>query len=131
MIKRIFRYFRDTLHLILTFRDDLKSLFEYSDVDWVKNQETRRFTFEYMFNLSSDVISWFFKRQLIVILSTCEVEYRAQIEVDKKVIWLKNLVTQLSLSVNLFFVVIHCDNQETIVLAKNSQFHARIKHVKI
>ena len=111
VVKRIFRYLRSFIDLCLTYRRGLQSLFDYSDADWTGDVDIRRFTFGYIFNLGSGVISWFFKRQKIVVLSTCEVEYRAQTEVGKEALWLKDLITQLSFAKdNSGAVVIHCDN---------------------
>ena len=75
MVKRIFRYLRGTQSLCLAYWGDLAALKGYSDADWAGDPETRRSTFRYVFNIGSGAISWSSKRQLIVTLSTCEVEY--------------------------------------------------------
>ena len=79
IVKRIFRYIRKTLDFRFIFSEVLESFAEYTDVDWEENRDTRRFTFEYVFNVKNEVISWSFKRQSIVILFTCEAEYMNQI----------------------------------------------------
>jgi hypothetical protein len=67
-----------------------------------------------------------------VALFICEVEYTEQILAAKKVIWLRNLMTQLTCDAEYSqAVMIYEDNQSAIVLIKNSQFHARIKHIDI
>ena len=92
VVKRIFRYFRNFIDLCLIYRKSLQSFFEYNDVDWAEDVKIRRFIFDYIFNLNNDVINWFFKRQKIVVLSICEIEYRVQTEIEKEVLWLKNLI---------------------------------------
>ena len=61
-IKRIFRYLKDTLHLRFIFFDLLKFLINWTNVDWANDKNTRRFIFDYVFNLDNAIIIWFFKR---------------------------------------------------------------------
>ena len=159
VVKRIFRYIREILNLRLIFVDSLISLADYSDADWEDDHDTRRFTFEYVFNVESDVISWSSKRQSTVALSTCEAKYMSQTQIVKEVIWLFDLFTQLQESIvsllfiraesqalivyesmlssssssiySLVVIVIYCDNQRVVTLAKNSKQHSRIKHIAI
>ena len=79
IVKRIFRYFRHILNFRFTFIDILQLLKNYIDVDWIDNHNIRRSIFDYVFNLKNVVINWFSKRQFIVTLSTCEIEYMNQI----------------------------------------------------
>ena len=71
---RIFRYLRDTMYYELVYKGSLQALIEYIDFDWA-GDSTRRSIFDYLFNVDSGVISWLSKRQVIVALFTCEVEY--------------------------------------------------------
>ena len=91
---RIFWYLRDTIYYKLVYKGSLQVLIEYIDFDWA-NDSTRRFIFNYLFNVDSGVISWSSKRQVIVALFTCEVEYIDQTLIIKEVIWLKTLLNQL------------------------------------
>jgi hypothetical protein len=131
-VKRIFRYLRKTHQMKLMFRETLKSLKSYTNSNWAEDQDIKRSISEYAFNVDSDVINWFSKRQFIVTLFICEIEYTRQILIAKKVIWLRNLMTQLTCDVEYFqTIVIYENNQNAIALIKNSQFHARIKHIDI
>jgi hypothetical protein len=131
-VKRIFRYLRRTHQMKLIFREALKSLENYTNSDWAEDQDIKRSTSEYVFNVSSDVISWFSKRQSTMILFICEVEYTEQTLVVKETIWLRNLMIQLTCDVEYSqAIMIYEDNQSVIVLVKNSQFHVRIKHIDI
>ncbi len=110
----------------------IKSLKSYTNSNWTENQDIRRSISEYAFNVDNDVISWFSKRQLIVTLFICEIEYTRQTLIAKEVIWLRNLMTQLTCDVEYFqTIMIYEDNQNVIVLIKNSLFNARIKHIDI
>ena len=103
IVKRIFRYIQKTLDFRLIFNKVFEFFVEYIDVDWKENRNIRRFTFEYVFNVKNEVINWSFKRQLIVIFSTCEAEYISQIQTIKEIIWLSKLLKQINL--NTFVVI--------------------------
>jgi hypothetical protein len=131
-IKRIFRDLRKTYQMKLIFREALKSLKNYTNSNWTKDQDIKRFIFEYIFNVNNEIINWFSKRQSIVTLFICEVEYTRQIIVAKKIIWLRNLMIQLTYNVEYSqTIIIYENNQDVIALIKNSQFHARTKHIDI
>ncbi len=91
-IKRIFRYLRDTYQMKLIFRENLRRLKDYTNSNWANDQDIKRFIFEYVFNVNNEIINWFSKRQSIVTLFICEIEYTKQIVVAKEIIWLKNLM---------------------------------------
>jgi hypothetical protein len=131
-VKRIFRYLRKTHQIKLMFREALKFLKNYTNSNWAEDQDIRRSISKYAFNVDNDVISWFSKRQFIVTLFICEIEYKRQILVAKEVIWLRNLMMQLTCDVEYSqTIMIYENNQSVIALIKNSQFHARIKHIDI
>ena len=128
MVKRILRYLRSTIHLQLTFRGELHPVKGYADADWAGDQETRRSTSGYVFDIGSAAISWSSKRQPTVALSTTEAESVAQVDAGKEAIWLKELLAGLLRTEGLSATVVYCDNQSAIALAKNPEFHARTKH---
>jgi hypothetical protein len=128
--KRILRYLRGTLDYQLTYRGDLAALTGYSDADWAGDKETRRSTGGFVFNVGSGSISWSSKRQATVALSSCESELMAETQAAKEAVWLSKFLAQV-LHQDQVAVVIHCDNQGAIALAKNDQFHARTKHIDI
>ena len=132
-VKRILRYLKGSLKLQLTFRGPLQVLSGYSDADWAGDHDTRRSTSGFVFNIGSGAISWSAKRQPTVALSSCEAEYMGQTQATKEAIWLKSLLAQLdsSLAKGVHAVIIHCDNQGAIALAKNPESHARSKHIDI
>jgi hypothetical protein len=109
-VKRIFRYLRKTHQMKLMFREALKSLKNYTDSNWAKNQDIRQLISEYAFNVDNDVINWFSKRQFIVTLSICEIEYTKQILIAKEIIWLRNLIIQLTCDVEYFQTIMIYEN---------------------
>ncbi|GJX92245.1 retrotransposon protein, putative, ty1-copia subclass [Tanacetum coccineum] len=67
--------------------------------------------------------------QHVVALSTTEVEYMALTEAVKEAIWLKGLVEELGVELNI--VVVNCDNQGAIYLSQNHVFHEKTKHINV
>ncbi len=131
-VKRIFRYLRKIYQMKLMFREALKSLESYTNSNWAEDQDIRRSISEYAFNVDNEIISWFSKRQSIVTLFICEIEYTKQTLVAKETIWLRNLMTQLTCDVEYSqTIIIYENNQDVIALIKNSQFHAQTKHIDI
>ncbi len=83
-----------------------------------------------MFSFGSGVISWINKKQPTVALSSTKVEYRGATIVACEVVWLQKLLSDLGLLVNAP-IVIYCDNISSILLANNSVYHARTKHIEV
>jgi hypothetical protein len=114
------------------FCETSKSLKNYTNSDWAENQDIKWSISEYAFNVNSEIISWFSKRQSIVTLFICEIEYTEQTLIAKEIIWWRNLKIQLIYDVEYSqAIIIYDDNLDVIVLIKNSQFHARTKHIDI
>ena len=91
----------------------------------------RRFIDNYAFFLSKNFISWSSKRQDLIIQLSCELKYIIFNKVDKKTIWLQQLLHQLKIILKKIFIVIWADNQEIIAFAENLKFYYRIKHINI
>lgn len=90
------------------------------------------------FIIDGGAVSWFSKRQEIIALSTTESEYVAATHSAKEAIWLRQLISELFSSRSEIFefvdkhpTTVYCDNQSAIALTKDSQFHARTKHIDI
>jgi hypothetical protein len=131
-IKWIFRYLLKIYQMKLMFQKSLKRLKEYTNFDWIDDQNIKRSISNYVFNINSEIISWLSKWQSIVILFICEVKYIDQIQIVKKIVWLRNLLIQLICDINyLQTMIIYENNQKTIALTNNFQFHARIKYIDI
>ncbi|MCO5571898.1 hypothetical protein L7F22_025647 [Adiantum nelumboides] len=74
-------------------------------------------------------ISWLSQLQSCVRLSSTEAEYVAASEACKEAIWLTRLVGDLGIVREI--LVLHCDSQSAIQLARNPVFHAKTKHVDV
>jgi histone deacetylase 1/2 len=74
--------------------------------------------------------SWSNKKQPIVALSSMTVEYKGAKIVAREIVWLQKLLLDLGLSVDVH-VVIYYDNISSILLANNSVYHAKTKHIEV
>jgi hypothetical protein len=73
----------------------------------------------YIFSLGSRAISWSAKRQVTIVLSTCEAETGSQIQAVKEAIWLTYLLEEIDPSNFIHPTNIYSNNQGAIALAKN------------
>ncbi|KAL0400392.1 UNVERIFIED_CONTAM: Retrovirus-related Pol polyprotein from transposon TNT 1-94 [Sesamum radiatum] len=100
----------------------------YCDSDCTGDVDDRKSTIGFLFYFRENAISWCSKKQPIVTLSTCELEYVATTMGTCHAIWLRRLLSEL------YFVQdgatkIMVDNKSAIALAKNPMFHDRSKHI--
>ena len=128
-VKRIMRYLNGTLDYGLMYRctGDIAG---YSDADWAGDHDDRKSTSGFVFMMSGAVISWNSKKQTCVALSTAEVEYIALAKAAQESIWLQRLLGDMGECL-INPMTIFEDNQSTIAMTKNPQFHGRAKHIDI
>ena len=105
-------YFLSYANASFTNADDLKSITSY------------------VFMMAGGAITWFSKKQTMTTMSTTEAEYIALSEVVCKACWLRNLFSELGF-VQTLPTMIQGDNEGSIVILKNPQFHKRSKHVDL
>ena len=84
----------------------------------------------YSFHFGLGAISWSSKKQIIITLSSTEVEYMAKTYAAKEGIWLKTFVKEMN-GKAIRPLTIMGDNQGAIALAKDNRFHARTKHIDL
>ena len=61
-------------------------------------------------------------------MSTTEAEYIAATEAEKEMIWLHGFLDEFGKKQEMG--ILHSDSQSAIVLAKNSAFHSKSKHIQ-
>ena len=120
-MKWIFRYFRGSTKLCLTFGDSKPILEGYVDADWAGDLDSRKFTSGYLFTFAGGFVSWQSRLQKCVALSTIEAECIAANEAGKEMLWLKRFLQELGLKQDGY--VVNCDSQSAIDLSKNSMYH--------
>ena len=83
-----------------------------------------------MSKLNGDTLSWSSKKQRTVALSTCEAELYAEASAIQEVFWLRGLMKELGLHMQMGSIV-YGDNQSAIAVSKNGIKGERTKHVDI
>ncbi|KAF0726646.1 hypothetical protein Ae201684P_013689 [Aphanomyces euteiches] len=98
----------------------------YCDADFA-NGEDRKSISGYVVMYGSCVLSYRSRKQTIVALSTAEAEYIALADCVKELLWFSELLEELGFPQKT--ILVHCDNQSAIAIAKNSGQHERTKHI--
>ena len=130
-VKRILRYLRGTADYGLAYSPDSSgNCVGYSDADWGGDLDDRKSTSGYVFLISGGAISWKSKKQTCIALSTAEVEHVALAHAGQEAAWLRDLTATLE-NRSHRLVVIFEDNQSTIAITRNPQYHGRSKHISI
>jgi len=128
-VKQIFHYLKGTADLWLSCRAVKDNLVGYADVDG-SMAEDRHTISGYAFMLFGGTVSWSAKWQEIVSLSTMESKYVAITHAAKEGLWIRSLLSQLFPG-KLDPTTLFSDNQSTVTLTKDHQYHTRTKHIDI
>jgi hypothetical protein len=135
-LKRVLRYLAGTKGYGITYKNSPESttdnynLFSgYADAAY-GNQDGLKSTSGYVFIATGGAITWCSKKQTTVALSTTEAEYVALGEAAREASWLRNLYGELGYP-QIKPTLIRGDNNGSIAMARNPQFHQRSKHIAI
>ncbi|XP_052478324.1 secreted RxLR effector protein 161-like [Gossypium raimondii] len=116
--KRILRYLQRTTNYGIFYKKGEKSdLIGFMDSDYARDQDDRKSTSRYVFNMGSRAISWSSRKQPIVTISTTEAEFVVATSCASQEIWLRNVIKELHFSQE-GSAPIYCDNNSTIKLSK-------------
>jgi len=128
--KRSLRYLNGTRHLGICYdgRNGL-TLEGYSDADWGAGEDRKSIS-GFVFLLCGGIITNSAKKQSTTALSMTEAEYYALVQAAKESICIQRLLQELNVHV-ANANVLYGDNQGSIALANNSEYHARTKHIDI
>ena len=129
-VKRIFRYLKGTKGLSLVYGGRKEDLQGWVDADGA-SQEHRRAISGYVFMVDGGAVSWTFKKQELVTLSTTEAEYVAATHAAKEAMWLRALFSEIHAEIKSGPTTIFGDNKSAIALAHSGNYHARTKHIDI
>ncbi|WOG83188.1 hypothetical protein DCAR_0102362 [Daucus carota subsp. sativus] len=129
--RRVLRYLKHTKTHGLFFPSQNTLEFKgYSDSDWAGDVIDRRSVGGYCFLLGSATISWRAKKQSLTSRSSAEAEYRALADASCEVMWLKQLLGELTVPVN-GPTTLFCDSKAAVDLTANPVYHARTKHIEL
>ena len=130
VLKCIIVFLRSMKDLWLTFGGQSKLSAEgFCDADW-GGQKHHHSISGYSFHMGARAISWSSKKQHVVALSSTEAEYIAQTHAAKEALWLCSFLRELR-SAPDDLLILNCDKQGAIALAKDNKFHARTKHIDV
>ncbi|GJT91971.1 hypothetical protein Tco_1080816 [Tanacetum coccineum] len=104
-------------------------LVAYTDSDYARATQDRKFTIGGCQFLENRLISWQCKKQTMVATSTTKVEYVAVASCYRQVLWIQNHL--LDYGYNFMNTVINIDNNSTICIIKNHVQHSKTKHIEI
>ena len=85
----------------------------------------------YCFFLVRGVISWCLKKQCTVSTSTTEAEYITIEHAARQAVWLHHFLIELPIDQLPAFIQILSDNQASLNLVKNAEYHKQTKHIDI
>ena len=130
-LKRILCYLSRTRTYGIVYRSlPHQSNFFYGYVDAAYgNADDHRSTTRYVFIAGEGAITWSSKKQIVTALSSMEAEYVALSEASCEAFWLRNVYEELGLLQEDMPMDIWGDNEGSIAMAKNLQFHKCSKHI--
>ena len=127
---QIWRYLKTTVNFAIYYRQgESVEPSGYSNSDYAGDADERKSTAGYILGIGSAPTTWNSKKQGEVTRSSAEAEYRAAAEATKEALWLRNLLSELKISIPKP-VSIGCDNQSCICMATNLVLHERTKHIE-
>jgi len=134
VLKRILRYLAGTKNLGITYSGTLLNehgnlVHGYADAAYGNSADDKS-TSGYVFIAGNGAITWKSKKQTTIALSSTEAEYIALSEAAREAMWLKQLYEELGFP-QLSPILIKGDNDGSIAMTKNAQFHTRSKHIQI
>ncbi len=130
-LKRVLRYLKGTMSYGIQYKKNSGScVIGFSDADWAGDVNDWKSTSGYLFQMNGGALTWKSKKQDCVALSTAEAEYVALSSAAQESVWFNKLSAELGCSLKEP-TLIYEDNQFTISMCKNPQFHGRAKHIDI
>ena len=94
--------------------------------------DDKRSTSGYIFMMAGDAISWKSKKQTLVASCTMQAEFIVCFTVVTHVVWLRNLMTRLSIMDSIARPLrILCDNNIVVFYTKNNKTSKGSKHLKL
>lgn len=95
--RKILRYLKGTVDYGVFYKKGRnEELVAYTNSDYAGDLDDRKSTSGYVFLLSSGAISWLSKKQLVVSLSTTEVEFIAGAACACQTVWLRRILKDIS-----------------------------------
>ena len=127
-LKHVIVYLGSTKDLWLTFSSQSKLTAEgFCNANWGGQKYCHSISC-YLFHMGARAILWSLKKQHVVALTSTKAEYNVQTHVAKEGLWLCSFLQELH-STPDDPLIINCNNQGVITLAKDNKFHMHTKHI--
>ncbi|GJR47158.1 retrovirus-related pol polyprotein from transposon TNT 1-94 [Tanacetum coccineum] len=123
-------HYRGTVHRGLWYpKDSSIALIAFADADHAGCQDTRRITSGSIQLLGDRLVSWSFKRQKSIAISSTEAEYIGLSGCCAQVLWMRSQLTDYGFGFNK--IPMYHDNKNAFALCCNNVQHSRSKHIDI
>ena len=129
-VKHVISYLESTKDFWLTFGGSKRNIAEgFCDANWASQKDQHSIS-GFCFQYGNSAISWSSKKKSIIALSSTEAEYVAEINMAKEALWLQSFINEVT-GLDYWPLMIRCDNQGAMALAKDNKFHLRTKHIDL
>jgi hypothetical protein len=102
----------------------------FTDPEWVDDLDDQNSTAVFVFRLGVEPVTWAYKKQQAISLSSIESEYQETINAGHESLWLRQILSKFGFEqqhmTSLWF-----DNQSSIKLTKDPVQHQCIKHIEL
>jgi hypothetical protein len=122
VVKRVYRYLCGTRGWKLVYGTTTNDLIGYTDTDGA-SQEHRHEISGYAFLIVGGAVSWSFRKQELVTLSTVEAEYVAAIHAAKDDLWLQRIIEEIFVPLETP-LTIYSDSSSAIAITQDGSYHA-------
>jgi hypothetical protein len=132
-VKRVMKYLKGTQDYCITYSGpDNVTLFGSCDSDWGGGEESdeKKSDSGYIFMMCGGPVTWASRLQKVSAESACEAEYLALTEAMHECMWLRPFLHSFGHK-QVKPTLILQDNQASINLVNNPEFHRRAKHIGI
>ncbi len=134
LVSHVLQYVSETLELGLKFDGEAKTqdnIIGYTDSDFAGSKLDPKSTECCIFMLAVAAISHLSKLQSIATLSNHYAEYVAIFEAGKETVWVRYLLADLGFRKRSTPVTLYDDNQGSIALLNNPEFHSPTKQIDV
>ncbi|XP_070021977.1 secreted RxLR effector protein 161-like [Nicotiana sylvestris] len=119
VVTTILKYLRRTKDQFLTYGDSELKLEGYTVQVSLQIDDSKSVS-GYVFTLNSDVVSWKFSKEAIVVDLVTEIEYIVASEATKEAVWMEKFLTEFGVVPSIEgTVLLLCDNNGVIAPAQN------------
>nr|GEY80012.1 hypothetical protein [Tanacetum cinerariifolium] len=131
VVKRVFRYLKDTIHMGLWYPKDIGfELTSFSDLDHAGCLDSRKSTSGGIQFLGGDkLVSWSSKKQNCTSMSFAEAECVSLSACCAQVLWIRTQLTDYGFHFDK--IPMYCDSKAAIAISCNLVQHSRTKHINV